>query len=115
VPQSDIDLVLEHSSPGDKIWTTDDPLLYVFSDRESAFRGGIVLDEIIQYYPGETDAQRLSVIREGLAENRPKLVVLGDTQVRPARKKRYMRALVMPFLRDGKNIRLNDRFYLRPD
>jgi hypothetical protein len=115
VPQSDIDLVLEHSSPGDKIWTTDDPLLYVFSDRESAFRGGIVLDEIIQYYPGETDAQRLSIIREGLTENRPKLVVLGDTQVRPARKKRYMRALVMPFLRDGKYIRLNDRFYLRPD
>lgn len=115
VPQSDIDFVHAHTSPGDKIWTTDDPLLYVYSDRESAFRGGIVLDEIIEYYPGNTDEERLSVIRDGLVENRPKLVVFGNSMVGPRRKQRYTRALVMPFLRDGGYIRLNDRFYLRPD
>lgn len=115
VPQSDIDFVHEHTSPGDKIWTTDDPLLYVYSDRESAFRGGIVLDEIIDYYPGNTDEERLSGIREGLEQNRPKLVVFGNGQVSARRKRRYTKALVMPFLRDGGYIRLNDRFYLRPD
>jgi hypothetical protein len=115
VSQSDIDFVHRHTSPGDKIWTTDDPLLYVYSDRQSAFRGGIVLDEIIEYYPGNTDAERLSVIREGLEENRPKLVIFGNNMVGPRRKQRYTRALVMPFLRDGGYIKLNDRFYLRPD
>jgi hypothetical protein len=115
VAQSDIDFVREHTSPSDKIWTTDDPLLYVFSDRQSAFRGGIVLDEIIEYYPGDTDEERLSVIREGLVRNRPKLVVFGNNQVSPRRKQRYTAALVMPFLRDGGYIQLNDRFYLRPD
>jgi dolichyl-phosphate-mannose-protein mannosyltransferase len=115
VAASDIAFVQRYTSPGDKIWTTDDPLLYVFSDRESAFRGGIVLDEIIEYYPGDTDAERLSIVRQGLEENRPKLVVFGNTQVSPRRKQRYTRALVVPFLRDGGYIRLNDRFYLRPD
>ena len=115
VPQSDIDFVHQHTSPGDKIWTTDDPLLYVFSDRESAFRGGIVLDDIIEYYPGNTDQERLRVVREGLDENLPKLVVFGNTQVSARRKRRYTRALVMPFLRDHGYVRLNDRFYLRPD
>lgn len=115
VPQRDIDFVLEHTKPGDKIWTTDDPLLYIYTDRMNAFRGGIVLDEIIEYYPGNTDAERLSVIREGLLENRPKLVVFGNTMVSARRKKRYHNALVTPFLRDGGYIRLNDRFYLRPD
>jgi hypothetical protein len=115
VPQSDIDFVHAHTKPGDKIWTTDDPLLYVFSDRESAFLGGIVLDEIIEYYPGKTDEERLSIVREGLEKNRPKLVVFGNSQVGPRRKQRYTKALVMPFLRDGGYIRLNDRFYVRPD
>lgn len=115
VPQSDIDFVRAHTSPGDKIWTTDDPLLYIYSDRVSAFRGGIVLDEIIEYYPGNTDKERLSVIREGLVENRPKLVVFGNSMVSARRKKRYTKALVMPFLRDGGYIRHSDRFYLRPD
>lgn len=115
VPQSDIDLVHRYTSPSDKIWTTDDPLLYVFSDRESAFRGGIVLDEIIDYYPGDTDEERLSVVRQGLEENRPKLVIFGNVQVSPRRKRRYTKALVVPFLNDHGYVRLNDRFYLRPD
>jgi len=115
VAQSDIDFVRAHTNPGDKIWTTDDPLLYVFSDRQSAFRGGIVLDEIIEYYPGDTDEERLSVIREGLEENRPKLVVIDNHMVGPHRKQRYMEALVLPFLEDHGYRPLDDRFYLRPD
>jgi hypothetical protein len=115
VPQSDIDFVRAHTGPSDKIWATDDPLLYVYSGRVSAFRGGVVLDEIIDYYPGNTDEERLSSIREGLIENRPKLVVFGDSMVSPRRKQRYMNALVMPFLRDGGYVKVNDRFYERAD
>jgi hypothetical protein len=115
VPQSDIEFVRQHSGPGDKIFATDDPLLYVYSDRVSAFIGGIVLDEIIEYYPGRTDEERLAPIRERLIENRPKLVVLGDSIVGPRRKQRYFQALVVPFLRDGGYVQVNDKFYVRPD
>lgn len=115
VPQSELDFVLSHTSPGDKIWTTDDPLLYVYTDRPSAFRGGIVLDEIIDYYPGDTDEEKLAIIREGLEENRPKLVLLGNTMWGVRRKQRYLKALVMPFLRENGYIQLNERAYLRPD
>ncbi len=115
VLQSEVDFVRKHTSPTDTIFTTDDPLLLVYSDRLSAFRGGIVLDEIIEYYPGNTDEERLSVIREGLEEKRPKLVIVTHGQVSARRKRRYMKALVMPFLRDHGYIRLSDKFYLRPD
>lgn len=115
VHPGDIDFVRQHTGPTDTIFTTDDPLLCVYSDRASAFRGGIVLDEIIEYYPGSTDEERLSVIREGLEEKRPKLVVVTNGQVSARRKRRYMKALVMPFLRDHGYIRLTDKFYLRPD
>ena len=115
VPQSEIDFVLQRTSPGDKIFTTDDPLLYVYTDRPSAFRGGIVLDEIIDYYPGDTDEERLAIIRDGLEETRPKLVLLGNTMWGVRRKQRYLKALVMPFLRENNYIQLNERAYLRPD
>jgi hypothetical protein len=115
VVQADVDFVREHTRPTDTIFTIDDPLLFVYSDRLNAFRGGIVLDEIIEYYPGNTDEERLSVIRTGLEEKRPKLVVLTHGLVSARRKRRYMKALVSPFLRDHGYIRLNERFYLRPD
>lgn len=115
VSESDVAFVRAHTSPGDKIWTTDDPLLYVYSDRLSAFRGGIILDDIIEYYPGSTDQERFAFLREGLAKTRPRLVVLGDTMEKPKRKRRAMSELVMPFLHDNGYIKLNDRFYLRPD
>jgi hypothetical protein len=114
VSQSEVDFVRAHSNPSDKIWTLGDPLLYVYSDRVTAFREGIVIDELIEYYPGETDEQRLAGQREELRANHPKLVVFGADLVNYQRKQRYIRALVTPFLRDGGYIKLNDKFYLRP-
>jgi hypothetical protein len=35
--------------------------------------------------------------------------------VGPRRKQRYIKALAVPFLRDGGYTRLNDRFFVRPD
>ncbi|HVZ34697.1 MAG TPA: hypothetical protein VG963_19850, partial [Polyangiaceae bacterium] len=115
VDQADIDLVRVHTGPQDSIFTVDDPLLYVYSDRVSGFRGGIVLDEIIEYYPGDTDEERLSLVRDGLEEKRPKLIIFGNSLFGPRRKQRYIDALVMPFIRDNGYVPLNDRFYLRPD
>jgi hypothetical protein len=114
VSPSDVDFVRGHTDPGDTIWTTGDPLLYVFSDRVSAFRAGVVVDEMLDYYPGDTDEERVATQREALLRNRPKLVVFNDEVVSAHRKQRYVRALVMPFLQDGGYIQLDERFYLRP-
>jgi len=114
VTQSDVDFVRAHSSPGDTIMTLGDPLLYVFSDRVCAFRGGVVLDELLEYYPGRTDEERVAGQREGLLMNRPKVVVFNHETVGAHRKERYIRALVMPFLRDGGYVQVDDKFYLRP-
>jgi hypothetical protein len=115
VSEEDVAFVGAHSAPGDMIWTTDDPLLYVYSDRLCAFRGGIVLDEVIEYYPGRTDEERLAPIRAGLVKNRPKVVIFGDLQVGPYRKQRYMNALVFPFLSDGGYLPMGARYFVRPD
>jgi hypothetical protein len=114
VTQSEVDFVRAHSNPGDTIWTLGDPLLYVFSDRVSAFRGGIVLDELIDYHPGRTDEERVASQRAGLLMNPPKVVVFNHETVGAHRKERYIRALVMPFLRDGGYVQVDEKFYLRP-
>jgi hypothetical protein len=114
VNRAEIDFVRSHTSPGDRIWTLGDPLLYVFSDRPTAFREGIAIDELISYYPGDTDEQRLAPQRAELMQNRPKLIVIGDDLVSYQRRQRYIRALLSPFLRDAGYIKLNDKFYARP-
>jgi hypothetical protein len=114
VSQSEVDFVRAHSSPGDRIFTLGDPLLYVYSDRLTAFREGIVLDEIIPYYPGETDQERLAGQKQALLAKRPKLVVFGEDPVSYDRKRRYIDALVMPLLREGGYVKLNDKFYEHP-
>lgn len=112
--RAEVDFVRAHSAPGDSIFTVGDPLLYVFSDRVTAFREGIVIDELISYYPGATDEQRLAEQRQVLLAKRPKLIVFGDDPVSYKRKQRYIAALVNPVLRDGGYVKLNDKFYVRP-
>jgi hypothetical protein len=114
VSQSEVDFVRGHTAPGDRIWTLGDPLLYVYSDRLTAFREGIVIDELIDYYPGVTDVERVADQRRGLLANKPKLIVFGEDLVNYQRKQRYIQALVMPFIRDAGYVKLSDKFYARP-
>jgi hypothetical protein len=114
VSKTELEFVRTHSSPGDLIFTLGDPLLYVYSDRLTAFRQGIVIDELISYQPGETDEQRLAPQREELLQKRPKLIIFGDDLTNYARKQRYIRALVTPLLRDAGYVKISDKFYQRP-
>jgi hypothetical protein len=114
VSKADVDFVRAHTKPGERIWTLGDPLIYVYADRLTAFREGVVIDEVINYYPGDTDEQRLAGQREELLETRPKLIILGEDQVSYARRQRYLRALVSPLLRDLHYVKLSDKFYERP-
>src|SRR5678816_1406139 len=94
VPQAEIDFVRAHTGPTDRIFTLGDPLLYVYSNRRTAFREGIVLDELIPYYPGDTDQNRLAGQKAALLAKRPKLVVFGNDLVDYKRKQRYIEAPV---------------------
>ena len=114
VSHAEVDFVRAHSAPGDTIFNVGDPLLYVYSDRTTAFREGIVLDELISYHPGATDEERLAGERQALLAKRPKLIVFGDDPVSYARKARYIAALVKPLLRDAGYVKVNDKFYVRP-
>ncbi len=115
VSQAHVALVQAHSSPGDRIWTLGEPLLYVFSDRLSAVREPAVVDELIQYYPGSTDEERVAPEREELIQNRPKLIVFGDDPVPGyGRKQKYIRLLAMPFIKDYGYKQIDEKVYERP-
>jgi hypothetical protein len=114
VSPSELDFVRKHSTREDRIWTLGDPLLYVYSDRLDALREGIAIDELIEYYPGTTDEQRLAFERDELAHSPPKLVIFGEDSVAASRKDRITRALAVPFLRDFGYKKVSDKFYIRP-
>ncbi len=114
VSTTELDFVRTHSTRDDRIWTLGDPLLYVYSDRLDALREGIAIDEIIEYYPGDTDEQRLSAQREELVRSPPKLIIIGDDAIATSRKQRIMHALVNPFIRDFGYTKVGDKFYVRP-
>ena len=114
VSAAELAFVQSHSSRADKIWTTGDPLLYVYSDRLAALREGNAIDELLEYLPGNTDEERLAGEREELAQSMPKLVIFGDDAQPSYRKQRTMRALVMPFLHDFGYTQVSDKFWVRP-
>ncbi len=115
VTQAHVDLVQKYSRPGDRIWTLGEPLLYVYSDRLSAVREPAVVDELISYFPGNTDEERLAAEREELIQNRPKLIVFGDDPVPGyGRKQRYIHLLAEPFIRDFGYKKVDEKVYERP-
>ena len=115
VSQAHVAIVKAHSNPGDRIWTLGEPLLYVFSDRLSAVREPAVVDELIQYYPGNTDEERVAPEREELIQVRPKLIVFGDDPVPGyARKQKYIRLLAMPFIKDYGYKQIDEKVWERP-
>jgi hypothetical protein len=112
--QTELASVLQYSKPGDKIWTLGDPLLYVYSNRVLGFREAIVTDELIEYYPGDTDEHRLAGLRDELMTNLPKVVIFGGDPVGYRRKQRFIDALVTPFLRDAGYKKIDEKVYVHP-
>jgi hypothetical protein len=114
VAKSEVELVQAHTNAGDRIWNLGDPLLYVFSDRFNAVREGIIMDEMIPYYPGNTDEERLKGLRDQLLANPPKLVIFGHDPIGYQRKQRHMDAVIMPFLKESGYRQVGEKLYLRP-
>jgi hypothetical protein len=102
----------KNSAPGDRIFTTGPPVLYVHTNRLDAVRESNFVDEIIAAYPGETDEEKLHPIRLELEQHPPKIVFLDPE--RADRKKRHMSALITPFLADFNYRKVSEYIYVRP-
>ena len=100
-----------NSTPGDKIFTTGPPSLYVYTDRVAAVRESSIIDELVPAMPGETDSEKLRPLYEQLVRNRPKIVFLDPEHGH--RKYRHLTAAIMPFLAEFKYTKVNDLLYLR--
>jgi hypothetical protein len=110
------DFVARNSAPTDKIFTIGAPLLYMHTNRMSAMRESTFLDEFLAYDKGDTDVERVAPLRAQLEKNLPKVVIIdAEGQLGFGRKRRYMAALVMPFLTDHNYQQVGPYFYLRPD
>ena len=106
------EFVAENSAPGDKLFTTGPPLIYMYTHRQGALRE-IFLDEYLASYPGKTDVERVSGLREQLVRNRPKIVVMDPFF--EERKVRHLNALLLPFFRDFGYTKVGEYYYVRPD
>jgi hypothetical protein len=107
-----LDFIARNTGPSDRIFTTGTPALYARADRLSAAVETAIIDEVLPSYPGATDEERLRPIREQLVKNRPKIVFLDPEH--EYRKRRHLRALVLPFLRDFNYRQVNGRLFVRP-
>jgi hypothetical protein len=113
VDPEELAFVLAHTSRTERVWTSGDPSLYVYADRLSSIREAAPLNEILDFYPGNTDEERVRGMRAEFERNPPKVVVLANDKDR-ARKSRILRALAEPFLRDHHYTRVSDKFYVAP-
>jgi hypothetical protein len=105
--------VKQYTTPKDRIFTIGMPALYVQANRLSAVRESAITDEALGFYPGNTDEERLSVLRGELERNMPKLVVMDPADAGP-RKAKHTRILMMPFLTSHGYTKLTQYIWLRP-
>ena len=107
--------VREYTGPNDRIVTTGAPSLYMQVDRISGMRESTTDDEILGFYDGDTDQERLSGVRAELMRSRPKLIILDSSPSGEHRKRRWRAALWDPFIHEFHYREVKSNIYLRPD
>lgn len=91
-----VQFIRETTSPTDRIFTAGEPGIYAFAGRQSALANGIYTDEYLDFSPGPDEEDVGPVLAE-LMRKKPKVVLLQT--VLPDRKKRYFKALFLPYIR----------------
>lgn len=107
------DFIAKNTVPSDRIFTTGEPQLYMYANRLSALRESSIIDEFMDYYPGNTDVEKVRHLREQLVRNRPKVIILDPGFA--SRKVRHMNALMTPFINDFGYQKVGSDFYVRPN
>ena len=108
----EIAYVAAHTKPGDRIFTTGAPALYVQSDRVGATREAAHFDELLYGYPGKTDQERLSYLKEQLEKHMPKVFVFDP--VYGENRRLHTSLLFLPFLNSHGYKKENEYIWLRP-
>ena len=106
------EVIAQHTTPADRIFTTGPPLIYPQTDRLSATRESTYVDEGLGFYDGKTDEEKLSGIRAELERNMPKVFITDPENAN--RKVRHDRALIHPFLTEHKYTEVRPNIWLRP-
>jgi len=104
--------IAKNTRPGDRIFTTGPPGIYVQANRLSATRESGHIDAVLYGYPGNTDEERLSGLRAQLEKNMPKVVIF-DGQYASQREK-HTRIVFLPFLKAHGYKKEGEHFWLRP-
>jgi hypothetical protein len=109
-----LETVAQYTTPDDTIVTTGWPSLYMQTNRLNGIRESTSDNEVMGFYEGNTDEEKLSGIRAELLRTKPKLIILDPTPS-PARKTRFLRALWGPFLEEFHYTEIRPMVWLRPD
>jgi len=104
--------IASHTKPGDRIFTTGAPGLYVQADRVSAVRESAFLDALLYGFPGNTDEERLSGLKAQLEKNMPKVFIFDPAY--DGNRPKHDSLLFTPFLKAHGYKKEGDYFWLRP-
>jgi hypothetical protein len=107
-----LEYIAKHTVPGDKIFTTGPPGLYVQANRIGATRECAHFDEILYGYPGNTDEERLSGIKAQLEKNMPKVFILDPLY--KGNRSKHTNIVFMPFLKSHGYKQDGEYFWRRP-
>ena len=106
-----IQMIEQHSKPGDYILTTEGPLLYVATNRKSPLVINFFVDEILPYM-AENRVLKMSILRENLEKHLPK-VCYFPASLRP-RQDNYHQLLFGPLLLKHNYTKVNDFIWYLP-
>jgi len=105
--------IAKNTKPGDRIFTTGSPAVYVQSDRIGATREVAHFDELLYGYPGNTDEERLSGVRQQLEKRMPKVFIFDPFY--DEHRSKHKELAFLPFLKAHGYKKEGERFWRRPD
>ncbi len=111
VPGS-FEVIAQHTTPADRIFTTGPPLIYPQTNRLGAVRESNWVDEDLGFYDGKTDVEKLRGVRAELERSMPKVFITDPENA--YRKVRHDRALLDPFLLKHNYTEVKPNIWLRP-
>jgi hypothetical protein len=103
--------IRERTREGDYVLTTGYPGVYVATRRDNPLNTVRLTDEIIRYYPGTSDEERLSFLKAQLRSHIPTLIFVSRSF--EDRTIRHVNSLILPFVKEYGYVRLSDRLWYR--
>ncbi|MEI8344818.1 MAG: hypothetical protein WCG06_01965 [Candidatus Omnitrophota bacterium] len=114
-PENLRDPVKRFTGKNDYILLLENPMMYIFLERKHSFRWGLLLDELIRGYPGDTEQEKMRLVREEIEKKLPKLIYAPPTSQFWARQQKHLEGVVFPIIRKYGYTDLGDGIYVLKD